>query len=103
MPSSFPSLSHLPEPERAQLEALLVAFDTGWSDNRLKDELRRLPPGNNPLRQLALLELVKIDLERQWQLKRKPQLEGYLHHYPELGTPDTVPAVLIQAEFEVGA
>ncbi len=101
MPASFASLSQLPESERAQLEALLVAFDSGWSENRLKEEVRRLPPGNNPLRRLALLELVQIDLERQWQMKRKPQLEVYLDHYPELGTPDTVPAVLIQAEFEV--
>jgi serine/threonine protein kinase len=101
MPSSFASLSQLSEPERAQVEALLVAFDQGWSENRLEEAVGRLPSGNSVVRRLALLELVKIDLERQWQLNRRPRLEGYLHHYSELGTQDTVPVELILAEFEV--
>jgi hypothetical protein len=34
--------------------------------------------------ELSLIELVKIDLERQWQQGRRPLLEEYLQRYPEL-------------------
>src|SRR5262249_36767205 len=48
----------------------------------------------------ALVELVKIDLERHWQAGRRVTVESYLGDYPELGTPDSVPADLLQAELE---
>jgi len=45
--------------------------------------------------------MVKIDLERQWQLGRHVSLESYLDQFPELGSPENVSADLIEAEYEV--
>ena len=59
--------------------------------------------GGLPLAQAALFEMVKIDLEKQWQRGRKPKMEAYLHFYPELGTRDAVPADLLLAEFQARA
>jgi hypothetical protein len=58
-----------------------------------------LPPG--PLRQAALVEMVKIDLERRWQRSERPKIEDYLRAFPELGEPNTVAADLRLAEAEV--
>jgi hypothetical protein len=63
--------------------------------------VRELPSPESRLRLPALVEMVKIDLERQWQLGRRISLEEYLKLYPELGAPETVSADLIQAEFKV--
>jgi serine/threonine protein kinase len=43
---------------------------------------------------------VRIDLRRRWQLGQKATVESYLKACPELGTPQTVPAVLIAAEHQ---
>jgi hypothetical protein len=87
-------LAELSDPDR------MIAFEQSWEEGRLKARMRELPPGH-PLRWPALVEMVKIDLERQWRLGRRPRLEGYLQYYPELGTHDIVPADLLQAEYEV--
>src|SRR5206468_3812452 len=48
----------------------------------------------------ALVELVKIDLERQWRSGRRPCLEAYLKFYPELGTPEDALPDLLLSEYE---
>jgi hypothetical protein len=90
----------LDDHRREQLEACLVEFEQTWEPGRLADYARRLPPGD-ALRFPALVELVKIDLERNWQRGLRVGVESYLRDHPELGTPDTVPADLLQAEYEV--
>src|SRR5437660_788751 len=91
----------LAEEPCGQVAAWLVAFDQAWADGRLEAQVRDLPPPPDPRRRPALIELVKIDLERQWERGRRLLLEDYLHSYPELGTPASVAADLIQAEYEV--
>ena len=62
---------------------------------------RRTDPARQFLRLPALAEMVKIDLERQWQRGRQVSLKSYLKEFPELGSPSDVSADLIQAEYEV--
>jgi hypothetical protein len=82
-----------------RLELLLVEFDRGWDERRLARMAEQLAPGD-PLRPAALREMVKIDLAKHIQLGRRPRVEAYLRLYPELGTPETVPADLLLAEFQ---
>jgi hypothetical protein len=90
----------LTDEQRQELEALLVALDRCWHEGRLAECARALPTAS-PLRLPALIEMVKIDLERQWQTGRRVSLQGYLDAYPELGSAHTVALDLIQAEYEV--
>src|SRR5438445_741608 len=94
-------LTALSKEERQLAESWLFEFDRDWHDGRLAERVRKLPPPGDPLRLPALVEMVKIDLERQWQHGRQACVEGYLRTYPELGTIDTAPADLILKEYEV--
>ena len=49
----------------------------------------------------VLVEMVKLDLSREWLQGRPVNLESYLESFPELGTVETVSAELILAEYEV--
>jgi predicted Ser/Thr protein kinase len=88
----------LTDAQRTVLEGWLVEFERTWGEGRLAARVRELPPG--PLRFPALVELVKIDLERSWEAGARPNVESYLGAYPELGTPDAAPADLLLAEWE---
>ena len=101
MAVAHPKMLELSERDRQLLESWLVEFDESWHSERLAERVRELPPHWNPLRLPALAEMVKIDLERQWQQGRRLPIEAYLKTYPELGTRKTVTADLIQAEYEV--
>src|ERR1700682_2537524 len=99
MRDTDPGLAALSADERQKLDGWVVGFDQSWHEGRLAECVRALPGSGNPLRKPALLEMVKIDLDRHWQRGRKPSVEDYLRDWPELGTPDTVAAGLIQAEY----
>jgi predicted Ser/Thr protein kinase len=100
MKATDPNLAALPDADRQQVEAWLIDFDLVWHDQLLKDKVRELPFPGSRLRQAVLAEMVKIDLERQWRSGRTRTLESYLSAYPELGTPETVSAHLIHAEYQ---
>lgn len=91
----------LSDADRQVLEAWLVEFDQTWADGRLAARVRQLPAPGQPLRLPALVEMVKIDLERLWQRGRRVTIDAYLKAYPELGNPDSVPMDLLLAEYEV--
>jgi serine/threonine protein kinase/formylglycine-generating enzyme required for sulfatase activity len=93
-------LADLSDADRQELEAWLVAFAERWEDGILAQRVEQIPPGSS-WRLPALAEMVKIDLQRQWQHGRQVSLESYLAHFPELGGPADVSAELIQAEYEV--
>src|SRR5262249_61117632 len=97
------NLAELADTDRQVLEGWLVDFDQAWSAGRLAARARELPPPGHPLRRAALVEMVKIDLERQWQHGQRIELEGYLEQDPELGTPAAVPAGLAPPEEQAGA
>ena len=60
---------------------------------------RELPAG--AIRLPALTEMVKIDLERQWQRGQRVGVEHYLRAFPELGPADSPPLDLIETEVAV--
>jgi formylglycine-generating enzyme required for sulfatase activity/serine/threonine protein kinase len=95
-------LLHLSARDQETLEAWLVTFGQSWRDEALAEwATTRLPAPGNPLRRLALSEMVKIDLEHQWQRGRPVLVESYLERYPELGSAATIGADLLVAEYQV--
>ncbi|HYT95489.1 MAG TPA: serine/threonine-protein kinase [Gemmataceae bacterium] len=100
MAASNALLQGLSHEQRRFVEGWLVEFEQTWDEGRLLARTHELP-ADPTLRRPLLIEMAKIDLERQWQRNRRPCLEEYLRDYPELGTVDTVPADLLQAEYEV--
>jgi serine/threonine protein kinase len=60
-----------------------------------------IPASVGPDRLPALVEMIKLDLNRGWLEGRRVNLESYLESFPELGTVDTVSPELIFAEYEV--
>jgi tetratricopeptide (TPR) repeat protein len=100
MAASTDSRDPLSPEQLGQLEACLLDFDRHWDPDQLRARLAALPAAA-PWRRVALVEMVKIDLERRWQRGERIGLPDYLRQYPELGTPCTVPADLVRAEYEV--
>jgi WD40 repeat protein len=101
MPAIPERLLELSPPDRLQLEAWLAEFEEAWDEHLLAARVERLPPPGQPLRLPALIELVKIDLERNWQRGRHLPLADYLARYPELGPAEALPPDLLLAEEEV--
>jgi serine/threonine protein kinase/Flp pilus assembly protein TadD len=95
------SLGQLPAPEFNRLQELAEQFEEACQDGRFVELTPFLPPPEDPLRMLALHELIKTDLELGWRRGRGQELESYLAQYPELGTPATVPASLVYEEYLV--
>jgi hypothetical protein len=77
-----------------------VEFDLSWDEGRLASWVSRLPAHGDRLRQPALVEMVKIDLERRWRRGQRVKLESYVKMLPELGAPDRLPAAILLAEYE---
>lgn len=100
MPVTNAAVLQLAAADRLRLEAWLAEFEQAWAPERLAEQVKRLPGAASPLRQPALVELVKIDLERHWQNGHRPTVAEYLSRYPELGTATTAPADLLLAEYE---
>jgi predicted Ser/Thr protein kinase len=100
MATSERGFSQLSDQDRLAVEGWLAEFDQSWDEHRLAGQVQRLP-AHGLVRRAALAEMIKIDLERQWQAGRRVEIEAYLKAFPELGTPETVPADLVLAEYEV--
>lgn len=100
MPPVVPNRSSLSDADRQLLDRWLAEFGQSWSESRLEGMTAALP-AEAPLRHVALVELIKADLRNRWQRGIAEQVESYLEIYPELGTPQTVPIELLQAEYEV--
>src|SRR5262245_11190936 len=99
MPALSAHLAGLSEKDRIQLETWLAEFDETWRDGHVDAWASKL--AGHPLRRPALLEMVKIELERQWSKGRRSVVEAYLKSYPERGTAAPVPAELIRLEFDL--
>jgi len=91
-------LDELPDANQAQLECLLWEFDQAWTPTALGVQAQDLLGDDGRLRQIALVELIKIDIERQWMAGNRPTVEDYLERFPELGTEETVPLELLATE-----
>ncbi len=111
-----------------QLECILEAFDEAWHSGTTPLLAEYLPPPEDhspTFRRLALIELIKVDLEYQWRrckqataatiksvlldplpgveqessLHVAPVLEDYLKQFPELGPIDLLPLDLVGDEY----
>jgi len=96
MPSEDP-LTFLSRAERDELEQVLMAFDDGWDSGQFANYAPNLS-GDLPenVRDAAIVELVKIDLQRGWSSGQGRMIESYL---AELNQP--TPQSLITPQFLV--
>jgi serine/threonine protein kinase len=101
MPSDHPRSGNQTSPTDVEiLSHWLAEFEQSWAEGRLAACVQDLPPPGSPLRLPALVGMIKVDLKRRWKLGQRVKVESYLETYPELGTPETAPVDLVQAEYE---
>jgi serine/threonine protein kinase len=84
-----------------RVHELINRFEETWKDHGDADVdafLKMFPP-TDPMRFLALQELVKSDLEHRWQCGRGGVVEDYLRRFPELGRDGDVLARLLYEEY----
>ncbi len=97
--SAITRIAELSDQDRRSLEVWLEEHSRGWYEDWLDNCVRELRSMSEyAWRMLAVIQVVKVDLKRQWQLGRKVALEKYLEAYPELGGKSGVAADLIWAE-----
>ncbi len=86
--------------QRNRLESFLLEFDECWTTELLDDYSDRLKSETNAkFRQLAIAELVKIDLQRRWAVGQGRLIEEYCKRFADLGRPEDIDVELIQIEF----
>ncbi len=82
-----------------RIDALIAAWESLDGPPALGEFLPESPPN---LRYLALVELIKVDLEYRWKKHNLPRkLEEYAEEFPELATADGIPCDLIFEEYHV--
>jgi hypothetical protein len=95
--------ANLDRKEWEKLRDLASRFERAWKASELGGEPadlgKFLSPIGDPLRQLELEELIKIDLEVRWRRGQALGLDYYLGMYPELGDATTVSPNLIYEEY----
>jgi serine/threonine protein kinase/formylglycine-generating enzyme required for sulfatase activity len=94
-------LGRLKSAEWGQLQEVVERFEKACSDGDVADLERFLPLPGDPLRPVALQELIKTDLEIRWRHGRAVTLEVYLEKFPELGGADDIATDLIYEEYRV--
>lgn len=88
-----PTLSAICDRDRETLEGWLVAFEQAWTEDAFAEWVaNKLPAPGSPMRLSAMIEMVKVDLERQWQRGNQLTVGSYLERFPELGDHTTAPA-----------
>ena len=91
-------LADLTDDERSAFEGWLEEFARTWSEEGLEEAVKDSARPECRWRELAVNQMVKLDLKRQWQLGRQATLSGYIERYPELGGVARVAVELIWAE-----
>jgi hypothetical protein len=86
-----------------RLQDFLDPFEAAWhaleGQPGVAELTGFLPPAADPLRRLALIELIKVDLEFRWRRGLPVGLETYLEDFPELGAASALPARLLYEEY----
>lgn len=83
------------------LQEFVDRFEAACRVNESVDLTQHLPPAGNPLRAVALHELIKSDLEIHWRRGQRMELEAYLQRFPELGPKSSLSPALIYEEYRV--
>lgn len=78
------NLYQLSDKDLRILEGWVAEFGRSWEEGRLAPRLANLPPRGHPLRVPALVELVRVDMERRFHEGPGKGVEQYLQDYPEL-------------------
>lgn len=82
-----------------RIDALTEGWEALGGPPALAEFLPKSPPN---LRYLALVELVKVDLEYRWRKHNLPRkVEEYAQEFPELCTAEGIPSDLIYEEYHV--
>jgi formylglycine-generating enzyme required for sulfatase activity len=87
--------------EWQQLQALLDRFEHAWQSGSQQDLAGLLPPAGDRLRLVALLELIKSELEIRWRRGQRVLFEEYLKAFPELRQEPGLWPALLAEEFRV--
>jgi serine/threonine protein kinase len=99
--SSPTNVGQLRTKEWEQLQGLAERFEADWSSPTPPDLANYLPAPAHPLRSLALLELIKTDLEMRWKRGQVIGIEVYLKRFPELASSAKVIPQLLYEEYRV--
>jgi serine/threonine protein kinase len=83
------------------LEQHLLAFQSAWQAQVSPPLSSFLPQGSAVLRKLALVELVKLDLEQRFACQQGRLLEDYVREFPELSDEAGPPCDLIFEEYHI--
>jgi len=96
------NLGKLKTADWQSIQDLVTRFETANQDSTAEAPLESfLPPGEHPLRQIGLLELIKSDLEVRWRRGKGLTIEDYLERFPELKILPSTWAKLLFEEFRV--
>src|SRR5262245_7431049 len=82
-----------------QLQDLASRFEAAWKDADTVDLSAFRPPAGDPLRRIALNELIKTDLDARWQRGQIIGIEAYVEKYPDLGNVAVLSPALIYEEY----
>jgi hypothetical protein len=96
-------LGHLSTDDWERLQEILDRFEKAWTNVGSEDAIdlkAYLPPVEDPLRSVALQELIKVELEIRWRRGQTVRIESYLSEFPELQVVGTLPP-LIYEEYRV--
>jgi eukaryotic-like serine/threonine-protein kinase len=81
-----------------RVDAFVAAWESHGEETRLDSFVPAAPPA---LRQMVLVELIKVDLDYRWSRRQGPRLvEEYLRDFPELASAG-VPTELLYEEFHI--
>ena len=76
--------SELDQDDWLLLDRIVEQWEEAWRTNVSPDLVQFVPPHTHPLRVRVLVELVKVDQERRWEIGDHRLLEDYLAQWPEL-------------------
>src|SRR5437763_16105890 len=83
------------------LEDLASRLEEAWKAGAPVALAANLPPPDDPLRKVALVELIKVDMECRWRHGKAVGLDHYLDKFDELRPKRTLAAELIYEEYRL--
>src|SRR5687767_4465211 len=84
-----------------ELEEITDRLEAAWKSGGPVELSPFLPGEGNAMRSMALLELIKVDMECRWRNGKPVVLDYYVDKYKELGGRRSLPAHLIYEEYRV--
>jgi hypothetical protein len=94
-------LGRLNSADWQRLQELTDRLESTWHQDKTVQLVDLVPAAGDALRPVALVELIKTDLEIRWRRHRPVMLEEYVRQFPELAGPDGPPAELLYEEYRV--